>query len=275
PLRAAATSVHRGPPRCDAAGWSARRATDRDPGPGAPRPPDACRVPLRGPLRPCGRRVPSCAGGAHQDLEPRGPLHPGRRARAARSGGVSEVAATEGVEEGPRLGDEVVRTEGLTKHFPLKRSARHPGDGPEVRAVDGVDLSIAAGATLGLVGESGSGKSTVARLVLRLMPPTAGRIFFEGNDITNAKGGALRALRPQMLLACQDPYSWFDPQATVLRSVIEPLQAEGRSRAECNARAEELIDLVGLARDHLQRYPRELSGGQLQRAGIARALATG
>ena len=184
-------------------------------------------------------------------------------------------AVTEDAAAGPRTAGEVLRAEGLTKHFPLKRSARHPGDGPEVRAVDGVDLSIAAGATLGLVGESGSGKSTVARLVLRLMPATAGRIFFEGNEITNAKGGALRALRPQMQLVFQDPYSSFDPQATVLKSVIEPLRAEGRGRAECNARAEELIDLVGLARDHLQRYPRELSGGQLQRAGIARALATG
>src|SRR6476469_5715149 len=102
-------------------------------------------------------------------------------------------AVTEGVTEGPRTGNEILRTVGLTKHFPLKRTARHPGEGPEIRAVDGVDLSIAAGATLGLVGESGSGKSTVARLVLRLMPPTAGQIFFEGNDITDAKGGALRA----------------------------------------------------------------------------------
>jgi oligopeptide/dipeptide ABC transporter ATP-binding protein len=184
-------------------------------------------------------------------------------------------AVTEGVAEGPRVANEVVRTEGLTKHFPLKRSARHPGDGPAVRAVDGVDLAIASGATLGLVGESGSGKSTVARLVLRLMPPTAGRVFFDGTEITHTKGEALRALRPQMQLVFQDPYSSFDPQAMVVNSVIEPLRARGQSKAECRARAEELFDLVGLAREHLQRYPRELSGGQLQRAGIARALSTG
>jgi oligopeptide/dipeptide ABC transporter ATP-binding protein len=169
---------------------------------------------------------------------------------------------------------DVIRTEGLTKHFPLKRSARHEGDGPNIRAVDGVTLAIPPGATLGLVGESGSGKSTIARLVLRLMPPTDGRVFFEGNDITDAKGGELRALRHRMQLVFQDPYSSFDPQATVLDSVIEPLRAQGHGRGPCERRATQLFDLVGLAREHLQRYPRELSGGQLQRAGIARALAT-
>jgi len=184
------------------------------------------------------------------------------------------TATTHGVAARERVGSEILRTEGLTKHFPLKRTARHPGDGPEIRAVDGVDLVIPAGATLGLVGESGSGKSTIARLVLRLMQPTAGKVFFAGNDITDAKGRELRALRPQMQLVFQDPYSSFDPQALVLKSVIEPLRAQGRGNAECTARAEELFDLVGLAREHLQRYPREVSGGQLQRAGIARALAT-
>src|SRR3954452_9346971 len=176
---------------------------------------------------------------------------------------------TQGVAASERGGSEGLRTAGLTKHFPLKRTARHAGDRPEVRAVDGVDLAIPAGATLGLVGESGSGKSTMARLVLRLMPPTAGRVFFSGNDITDAKGRELRALRPQMQLVFQDPYSSFDPQALVLKSVIEPLRAQGRGNAECTARAEELFDLVGLAREHLQRYPREVSGGQLQGAGIA------
>jgi oligopeptide/dipeptide ABC transporter ATP-binding protein len=183
-------------------------------------------------------------------------------------------AVAEGVTEGPRVESEVIRTVGLTKHFPLKRSARHAGDGPAIRAVDGVDLSVAEGGTLGLVGESGSGKSTVARLILRLMPVTAGQVLFEGNDITHTKGEALRALRPEMQLVFQDPYSSFDPQATVVRSVIEPLQALGKGKAECRARASELFDVVGLAQEHLQRYPRELSGGQLQRAGIARALAT-
>ncbi len=169
---------------------------------------------------------------------------------------------------------DVVQTVGLTKHFRLRRAARHDGDGPAIRAVDGVDLSLAPGTTLGLVGESGSGKSTVARLILRLMPVTAGQVFFEGDDITNLKSRDLRVLRHRMQLVFQDPYSSFDPQATVLDSVIEPLRAQRESSAGCEARAAELFDLVGLSKEYLHRYPRELSGGQLQRAGIARALAT-
>jgi oligopeptide/dipeptide ABC transporter ATP-binding protein len=187
---------------------------------------------------------------------------------------MSSVTDSPSASEAPRPENEVLRTEALTKHFPLKRSARHAGDGPAIRAVDGVSLSIPAGGTLGLVGESGSGKSTIARLVLRLMPVTGGRVFFEGNDITHLKGETLRALRPNMQLVFQDPYSSFDPQARVGKSVIEPLRAQRRPTAECNERASELFDLVGLAQEHLQRYPRELSGGQLQRAGIARALST-
>ncbi len=175
---------------------------------------------------------------------------------------------------GPSTTGDVLRVEGLTKHFPLKRRARRDGDGPAIRAVDGVDLSVPAGTTLGLVGESGSGKSTLARLVLRLMPVTDGRVYFEDQDVTDLKGSALRALRPRMQLVFQDPYSSFDPQATVLDAVIEPLKAQGTSDAACRARAAELFDLVGLSTDYLGRAPRELSGGQLQRAGVARALAT-
>jgi oligopeptide/dipeptide ABC transporter ATP-binding protein len=111
-------------------------------------------------------------------------------------------------------------------------------------------------------------------LILRLMPVTSGQIMFEGNDITNVKSAELRGLRHKMQLVFQDPYSSFDPQATILDSVIEPLRAQRESGASCEARATELFDLVGLSRAYLHRYPRELSGGQLQRAGIARALAT-
>jgi len=169
---------------------------------------------------------------------------------------------------------DVVRTVGLTKHFPLKRSARHEGDGPVIRAVDGVDLAIPPGSTLGLVGESGSGKSTVARLVLRLVPVTSGQVFFEGEDITAIGPRELRERRHGMQLVFQDPYSSFDPQATVVDSVVEPLRAQGVKGAAAEKRAAELFDLVGLSPLYLHRYPRELSGGQLQRAGIARALAT-
>lgn len=167
---------------------------------------------------------------------------------------------------------DVVRTVGLTKHFPLRRAARHAGEGPVIRAVDGVDLAIPPGTTLGLVGESGSGKSTVARLVLRLVPVTAGQVFFDGEDITAISARALRERRGGMQLVFQDPYSSFDPQATVVDSVKEPLLAQGVKGEAADRRVSELFDLVGLPQAHLRRYPRELSGGQLQRAGIARAL---
>lgn len=167
----------------------------------------------------------------------------------------------------------ILRTEGLTKHFPL-RGRRRDGERPVLRAVDGVDLTLEPGTTLGLVGESGSGKSTLARLVLRLMPVTAGTVHFDGVDITGLSARQLRPLRHGMQLVFQDPYSSFDPQATVVDSVIEPLRAQGVPTAEAATRAGELFDLVGLATDFLERYPREMSGGQLQRAGIARALAT-
>jgi len=169
---------------------------------------------------------------------------------------------------------DVLRTIALTKHFPLRRSARNEGDGPVIRAVDGVDLAIPPGSTLGLVGESGSGKSTVARLVLRLLPVTTGQVLLEGEDITAISARELRDRRRGMQLVFQDPYSSFDPQATVVDSVIEPLRAVGTRGAAAEQRASELFDLVGLAQAHLHRYPRGLSGGPLQRAGIARALAT-
>ena len=132
---------------------------------------------------------------------------------------------------------DLLRTEGVTKHFPLKRSARREGDGPAIRAVDDVDLSVPPGTTVGLVGESGSGKSTLARLVLRLLPVTSGRVFFDGVDITDTKGAALRSIRDGMQLVFQDPYSSFDPQATVLDSVIEPLRAQNTAKKACEVRA--------------------------------------
>jgi oligopeptide/dipeptide ABC transporter ATP-binding protein len=167
----------------------------------------------------------------------------------------------------------VLRTDGLTKHYALPPFARARG-GRTIRAVDDVDFTIVREQTVGLVGESGSGKTTVARLVLRLIPPTRGKVLFEGDDITGTGGRALRALRSRMQLVFQDPYSSFDPQATVLDSVTEPLRAAGTSRTEGRTRAAELFDTVGLSAAYLDRYPRELSGGQLQRAGIARALST-
>jgi oligopeptide/dipeptide ABC transporter ATP-binding protein len=145
-----------------------------------------------------------------------------------------------------------------------------------VRAVDEIDLRIARRSTLGLVGESGSGKSTVARLLLRLLPPTSGTVMLDGQDVTRLRGSKLRGLRHKMQLVFQDPYSSFDPLAPIGSSVGEALHSlDALSRRERRQRTIELLAQVRLPAATAQRRPRELSGGQLQRAAIARALAPG
>jgi len=166
----------------------------------------------------------------------------------------------------------LVLAEGLVKHFPVRRGLLSRVSG-QVQAVDGVDLRICAGDTLGVVGESGCGKSTLGRLLLRLLEPTAGRISFEGRDITTLHGSALRAQRRAMQLIFQDPYASLNPRMTVGQTLTEPLQLHGLHAGRERERVAELLHTVGLAPEHAQRYPHEFSGGQRQRIGIARALA--
>ncbi|WP_423459822.1 ABC transporter ATP-binding protein [Ottowia sp. VDI28] len=148
------------------------------------------------------------------------------------------------------------------------------GGSRKVRAVDGVSFSVWRGETLGLVGESGSGKSTTARLVLRLIDPTAGRIRFGGMDITTLSQRELRPLRRRMQMVFQDPFASLDPRMTVRQTLEEPLIAHGLGNAASRrARVDELLELVKLSSQHGMRYPHEFSGGQRQRVGIARALA--
>jgi oligopeptide/dipeptide ABC transporter ATP-binding protein len=162
----------------------------------------------------------------------------------------------------------------LVKHFPITKGLLRRTVG-HVRAVDGVSFSVGAGETVGLVGESGSGKSTVARLVLRLLEPTAGSIAFEEKELTGLSQRELVPLRRNMQIVFQDPVSSFDPRMTVCSVITEPLEAQGiSSGATARDRAAELLELVGLSTRDLDKYPHQFSGGQAQRIGIARALAT-
>jgi ABC-type oligopeptide transport system ATPase subunit len=160
----------------------------------------------------------------------------------------------------------------LVKHFVRKQGLF--ASPSIVRAVDDVNFSIGEGEMFGLVGESGSGKSTTGRCILRLIEPTSGEVLFRGENVLGFSAARLRQARRDMQIVFQDPYSSLNPRMRVGQIVEEPLVIHRLgSRAERRARTEELFELVGLERDHLQRFPHEFSGGQRQRIGIARALA--
>lgn len=167
----------------------------------------------------------------------------------------------------------LLEIENLTLHF-SRGAGWFAGSGDVVRAVDGVSFAIQERECLGLVGESGSGKSTVGRAILRLIQPTGGDIRFNGRSILRLSEPEIRPLRRQMQMIFQDPQSSLNPRKTILRSVAEPLIVhEGLSGRTLRARVQEVLETVGLQRQHMYRFPHELSGGQRQRVGLARALA--
>jgi len=168
---------------------------------------------------------------------------------------------------------EILRVEGLAKHF-RTHSALFEARRDAVRAVDGVSFSLAAGETLGIVGESGSGKSTLARTLVGLQRPTSGRVHFMGEEISRLGARQMRRVWRDMQFVFQDPYASLDPRMRVAELVGEPLRIHGTlDRAARRAEVARLLDLVGLAPDHADRFPHQFSGGQRQRIGIARALA--
>ncbi len=172
-------------------------------------------------------------------------------------------------------GEPVLQVRDLVRHFPLTQGVLFKKQVGAVRAVDGVTFDLHQGETLGVVGESGCGKSTLARLLLALDRPTSGQVLFHGQDVFDLRGKALRAVRRNIQIVLQDPYTSLNPRMTVGDIIGEPfdIHPEVAPRGDRRRRVQELLERVGLNPEHIHRYPHQFSGGQRQRIGIARGIA--
>ncbi|GAC1588146.1 MAG: dipeptide ABC transporter ATP-binding protein [Acidimicrobiales bacterium] len=184
---------------------------------------------------------------------------------------MTDLAESPAVAPDP-VADPILEVRGLVKHFPIRAGLLRRVHG-EIHAVCGLNFDVGKGETLGVVGESGCGKSTTGRLLLRLLDATAGSIRFKGEDLLHARPGRVRSLRREIQIVFQDPYASLNPRMTVQAILADPMKVHGTWRNGGKARAKELMELVDLNPEHVNRYPHEFSGGQRQRIGIARALA--
>ena len=166
----------------------------------------------------------------------------------------------------------LLEVQGVRKHYPVRGGLLNRVTG-QIRAVDGVSVSVGRGTTYGIAGESGSGKTTLCMCIARLTEPTSGRLIFDGTDYTRLKRGALKEMRSKIQIVFQNPVSSLDPQMTVKRIVLEPAKAQGLVEGDGDQRAKTLLEMVGIPASALSKYPHELSGGMSQRVAIARAIS--
>jgi oligopeptide/dipeptide ABC transporter ATP-binding protein len=189
--------------------------------------------------------------------------------------GVAPAPAAVPERQGGAGGEPLLEVRDLVKHFPITRGIIFQRQIGAVHAVDGVSFDVQRGETLGIVGETGCGKSTTAKLIVRLLDATSGAIRFDGQDITKLRGARLKAIRREVQMIFQDPYSSLNPRKSVGSIIGEPYAIHGLvpDRGERKRAVQELMETVGLNPEHYNRYPHEFSGGQRQRIGVARALA--
>jgi oligopeptide transport system ATP-binding protein len=186
----------------------------------------------------------------------------------------ADAASAASAANGHGDGELLLRAEHVKKYFPIRTGILLQREVARVHAVDDVSIDLRAGETLGLVGESGCGKSTLARCIARLFPLTAGSVVFEGQDISRLSRRQLRPVRRELQLVFQDPYASLNPRKRVGEILSDPLRIHKYgNRNAIRRRVRELLALVGLSPEHINRYPHEFSGGQRQRIGVARALA--